>query len=123
VSPKVFYSAPHVGYKVKSLQPELVWKAPPGAGDMFDVIIYSGIKKQLSMHSFYQPGKELYYREGVSGTSHKVEVPLPPDTFCLWGVRTRKDGVTGPWSTYSGQDSLNGTEYADQWWRFTTPKE
>ena len=124
MSPKVTISAANVAHKADSLRPALVWKAPPGTSGIYDVIIYSGVRKQGggTHQSFYVPGKELYFREGVSGTSHKVETPLPPETVCVWAVRVRDGGTIGPWSKYSGGFG-SAEKNKDVWWRFETPKE
>ena len=124
VSPKVTISAANYAHRADSLQPTLVWKAPPGARDIYDVIVYSGVKKQGggTHQSFFVPGKELYYREGVTGTSHKVETPLPPETVCVWAVRVSNGGTKGQWSKYSGGFG-SAAKNQDVRWRFQTPKQ
>jgi hypothetical protein len=124
VSPKVTLWAANAAHRAESLQPTLIWEDPSGTGGIYDVIIYSGVRKEQggNSQSYYVPGKELYFREGVSGTSHKVETPLPPKTICVWAVRVRDGGTTGPWSKYSGGWGA-AAKNKDVWWRFETPKE
>jgi hypothetical protein len=120
VSPR--FSSNHVAIKADSLQPTLVWKAPSGTREIFDVIIFSGVETENGGR-FYVPRKQLYIREGVSGTSHKVETPLPPETVCVWAVRVRDGGTTGPWSRRRGGSGFVKDERDHQWWLFQTPKQ
>ena len=121
VSPPVQPSS-YLAAKADSLQPTLVWKAPAGTGEVFDVIIFSGVRRDNDV-PFYVPRMQLYYREGVSGSSHKVESPLPPETVCLWAVRVRDGQTTGAWSRYSGGFGFVKEEQEHQWWCFKTPKQ
>lgn len=85
---------------VKSLQPSFEWKALPGA-EAYDLIVYECIKTE----SFWQGtsrtvGREVYYREGLTGTRHRIEQDLKPDMEYYWSVRTRSGGRVSEWSVY-----------------------
>jgi hypothetical protein len=99
---------------VFSLQPELSWKPAKGEALKYDLAIWdSGRKPEEgapALNGTYW-GTVVYQREGITGTVHRVESPLNPNTIYFWSVRTRHDNEVGPWSTYdawSGSYSLVG---------------
>jgi hypothetical protein len=47
-------------------------------------------------------GTLVYERDGLSGTVHRVESPLKPNTIYFWSVRTRQGNDVESWSTYDG---------------------
>ncbi len=118
---------------VDSLQPTLSWKTEGLPTDSkFDLIIYSAINnnsRSLGGQYCYlihlNKGVEIYYREGLDGSSHKVEMKLEPKTIYFWSVRTRKGSETAPWSTF---DYETGIRFVTRWekgskreWLFMTP--
>jgi hypothetical protein len=99
---------PEVGYhnitliKVDSLQPTFRWKPWLGAVT-YDLIIYEAITKPWSFWTGVQQqqvGREIYYREGLKETEHKIEEPLRPRTAYFWSVRIRKGQEVSDWSLY-----------------------
>lgn len=129
LSPSVVLTQPQSASKAESLQPALSWEGPAPSSDFYDLIVYTGIQKAVGFSWFYVPGREVYYREGISGTSHRLEQALQPDTVYVWGVRNRGGTNPGPWSTYSFQagyipvKGLAEKEGKNLWWRFKTPKK
>jgi hypothetical protein len=117
---------------VESLQPTFSWKCVDSNETRYDIIIYKGVAKPVSGSagiglSYYVPGTEVYYREGIEGCSHHIEQPLESGTVYVWGVRTRAGVNVGPWSTYDFQrglipvKGLAQVQGANLWWPFTTP--
>jgi hypothetical protein len=118
---------------VESLQPVLEWKPCPGADVKYDVIIYAGIKEGVGVvgimkgryAGFWVPGKQVYYREALTNTTHVVEESLAPGTVYVWSVRTRSGERTSEWSKYSDPGSdflLCGRVRKNLLWAFQTPK-
>jgi tetratricopeptide (TPR) repeat protein len=87
VSPKAGH--PYSPTKVGSLHPILKWKAASQEGVAYDVIIYEGIGVL-----------EVYYRQGVKETEHKVEDLLKPGKQYYWAVRTRDGKRVSAWARY-----------------------
>lgn len=106
-----------VNYKVDSLQPTLEWESFPGA-DSYDLIIYNGYFIQDS-NGFPEErvGKEIYFRKGLKGTSHKVEIVLQPSSKYYWTIRARQGNKVTIWSKYDNGGSINNL------FRFVTPKK
>ncbi len=114
--------------KATSLRPTLKWRASePGAstGLAYDLVIYEGVLTSLQTGtgetpgSVIRPGKEVYYREGLAGTSHTVEKQLLPYCYYCWTVRTRTGTNLSPWVTWSRQKLLGSEEGI--YWAFKTP--
>jgi len=111
----------------RSLQPVLRWEASPSSpAATYDLIIYRAENAGKRVRATGTPGEQVYYREGLEQTWHKVEIPLAPDTKYLWTVRVREGQHVGEWSSY---DYLYGGRIGDQYrddrvlFRFRTPKE
>ena len=86
---------PKYGEVVSDLQPMLTWAPSKEAGVTYDLMIYESAQKEISTA---MTGQGQYFREGLSGTSHKVEVPLKPSTEYKWAIRTRKGSQVGEWN-------------------------
>jgi len=85
---------------VSSLQPILRWEAISDTNATYDIVIYERAGEQ---HTEGTSGvewdrKKVYYRENIQGTSHKVEIPLKPNTTYLWSLRARKGENISKWS-------------------------
>lgn len=91
ISPKAGH--PNAPTKVESLQPILKWKPSSQMDVTYDVIIYEVISNREE-YDIRIPkramGKEVYYREGLKETEHKVEDLLKPNNEYYWSVRVRK---------------------------------
>ena len=94
VQPKTSYLA---GPKtVESLTPRFVWKKSEDPEATYDFAIFPHMAPgRVSLDN------PLYYREALSTNEHTVEVPLSPETYYLWTVRTRKHGRISRWSTFN----------------------
>jgi hypothetical protein len=117
---------------VDTLQPALVWKPAESETTKYDLAVCVGIGRLVSPAATvvaFNPGKRVYYREGIEGSSHHVEDPLANNTVYVWSVRTRNGTEVGPWSTYDFHSvasfPLAGTSMEagnNLWWPFKTPK-
>ena len=108
--------------KVSGLQPTLRWQEADGGEALYDVIVYRMARSwrpndpmdgrtlpevaRNTARAFDKMGcsddwnrPSVYYRQGLSSASHRLETPLAPDTFYLWSIRTRTDGKVSQWST------------------------
>lgn len=101
--------------------------AAPGAwvpaGDQsirYDVAVHEVIRLDGSRS---RPGKQVYYREGIAETSHRVEVSLEPGRDYYWFVRARRGNLAGPWSRfgYFAFFGLGWMSASNQPYRFRTP--
>lgn len=120
--------------KVRALQPTFRWAGVDDDSITYDLIVYrmnnlswnttdrlngrdlpdialntARAFEQIGQHD--DPEKPfVYYREGLSSTSHRIESPLAPATDYLWSIRTRKDDRMSPWSTadWSGTSRQDG---------------
>jgi hypothetical protein len=117
------------GYgKAGTLQPTLVWRAAGdnvGANATYDLVIYEGLWATLEAGAgtvapqVLRPGKEVYYLENLTGTSHTVEKRLIPYSYYCWTVRTRTGTNVSQWVTWSRQKLLGGEQGI--YWAFKTP--
>jgi hypothetical protein len=130
---------------VDSLHPTLVWKSAGDNQTTYDLVIYTGIltgtideaavgqgktftltqgltKAEKQRSGIFERGKQVYYHEGIEGTSHRVEEPLLPDSVYVWSVRTRTGTNVSEWSTYNYQRGW-ALKLQNMWWPFRTPKE
>ena len=83
---------PKFGQVVSDLNPLLVWEADPDGDVTYDLSIAEKSGKGFSK-------KSKYIREGLVGTSHKVEgSDLKPQTLYTWALRPRKGEETGEWN-------------------------
>jgi hypothetical protein len=84
---------PEYGQEVSDLNPVLTWEADADSAVTYDLVI----NEKASGEGFTK--KSQYYREGIKGTSHKVEgSDLKPGTLYTWAVRLRKGEETGEWN-------------------------
>ena len=108
--------------RVDSLQPILKWKPIEGIENVtYDLIVYEAIKEVWpGWRSEMATGPEVYYREGIEGTIHRIEVVLRGNTQYFWAVRARKNGKVSAWSASSYNDFVEKrTNYL---FSFKTPK-
>lgn len=126
VNQKFMFTNSRSVWRLESLQPTLEWKPFVQREATYDLIIYTAIV----VADFYTKGKEVYYRENISGTRHTVEQSLMPDVVYVWSVRTRLGTNISAWSTYSYKTGYrtvlpleDAYEGKNLWWRFRTPKK
>ena len=82
---------PEPGQEVADLQPVLEWQASEEPGVTYDLSLSEkGAKKKYK--------KAPYYREGLTGTSHRVETPLKPGMEYTWALRTRRGDEVAEWN-------------------------
>jgi len=114
---------------VDSLQPTLSWTPVDSGKTIYDLEVCLGAAKLAEAvlgynngNVAYGPGKQVYYRESIAGSSHRLEQPLSPSTVYVWSVRTRSGDEVGPWSTYNFQEfNLGGQQWGTNlWWPFIT---
>lgn len=93
--------------RVDDLQPTFSWEGSSD-GVLYDLrvfesdIIGSGIRTSALGGRFsVDPGREIYARDGLTVTSHRIESPLKPMTAYRWTVRERRGAISGEWSTYT----------------------
>ena len=117
---------PNYPKMVDSLQPTFCWESSPEPGVIYDLIVYEGIKEE----SFWKGtkravGREVYYREGLKATEHKIEESLMPGTEYYWSLRIRRGQKVSDWSVYDyflflGSGYVNKNNYP---FGFKTPKK
>ena len=122
--PKV--SNPNYPTTVENLQPTFRWEPLPESDVTYDFIIYEGIKEESFLKGVKRAvGREIYYRERLKETEHKIEEPLKPGAEYYWSVRMRKGQNVSKWSLYDYTLFL-GTAYmkaSNYPFLFKTPKE
>jgi hypothetical protein len=88
---------------VDGLQPTFRWEPSPAA-ETYDFIIYKAINFDKGIWIWKgirrAVGREIYYREGLKESEHKIEEPLAPNTEYYWSVRIRKGQEVSSWSLY-----------------------
>jgi hypothetical protein len=96
---------------VTTLRPTLRWDAVPGKNLTYDVVLYEG-----------EDIAPVYQREGLGGTTHRVEQDLKPGTRYRWSVRTRQGDSVSEWSQHQTQ-VFTGVSYHSRkrMPEFTTP--
>jgi hypothetical protein len=102
---------PNMPKVVDSLQPTFRWEPVPERGATYDFIVYECIKDD----DFWKGprravGREIYYREGLNQTEHKIEESLKPNREYFWSVRLRHGQFAQSWSLYNYELFL-GTAY------------
>jgi hypothetical protein len=90
VQPEVGHYSPTV---VESLYPTFRWQPLGEPETQYDLAIFE-------VPASGQPGKSIYYREGLKETQHKTEESLKPNTNYYWSVRSRRGDSVSDWSTY-----------------------
>jgi hypothetical protein len=112
---------------VESLQPTFRWKPSAQSEVTYDFIVYEGIKEESlrELRVKRAIGREIYYREGLKETEHKIEEPLKPGTEYYWSVRIRKEQNVSTWSLYNYEAYLGVTwiKARNCPFIFETPKE
>ncbi len=121
VSPALDPISPFKGpAKVDSTQPTFSWKGPETSPGTYDLILYKGIHGGRPSINLYSPGEEVYYKEGIEGPSHMVEIILDPQTIYVWAVRERTGETKGRWSLFNYW-AIDGSGGKNLWWAFITP--
>lgn len=115
---------------VDSVTPTFVWKSSDPGVTTYDLAICVGVAQVVNsilLNVVFKPGKQVYYREAIQGTTHRVAEALENNTVYVWSVRTRKGDDVGPWSTYDFK-ALAVTPIVTSWeagknlwWPFKTP--
>ncbi len=90
ISPVYPEAGIYTSFRVDSLQPELKWKGEDNS-EKYDLAIWNTIVVDRNP----MRRKVIYERTALSGTAHKIEIVLEPDTVYYWSVR--KTG-TPAWS-------------------------
>jgi hypothetical protein len=85
---------------VESLQPTFRWEPLPESDVTYDFIIYEAVIEDTVLKPKRGVGREIYYREGLKETEHKIEEPLKPGAYYYWSVRKRKGQNVSNWSVY-----------------------
>jgi hypothetical protein len=97
--------SPELAYRglteVDSLTPTFRWEPSPEPDATYDFIIYEGPEYSPWTYTLQAPGKEVYYREGLQETVHKIEEPLRPNREHQWSVRVRRGTKVSHWSLWS----------------------
>lgn len=110
--------------KVESLQPTFRWEPSSDSGVSYDFIIYECLKvSDFWKGTSRSVGREIYYRQGLNSTEHKIEETLKPDSEYYWSIRTRQGETVSPWALYNYTLFL-GTAYTkatNQPFLFKTP--
>lgn len=123
VSPEV--GNPNFPTQTDSLLPTFRWEASAEPETTYDFIVYEGIKVESFLEGIKRSvGKEVYYRQGLKASEHKIEEPLQPDAEYYWSVRMRRGDKVSDWAKYDYTLFL-GTAYmhaGDQPFIFKTPK-
>jgi hypothetical protein len=92
---------PGLPSKVDSLQPTFRWEPSSDAGVTYDFIVYECLKVSNWLKGTKRSvGREIYYRQGLNSTEHKIEEPLKPDSEYFWSIRTRQGEKVSSWSLY-----------------------
>jgi hypothetical protein len=81
---------------VESLQPVLVWIPSRQKDVLYDLVIHECSLRRGRV----EVGEQIYYREGLSATEHKVETSLEPNRTYSWSVRLRHADNASEWSRY-----------------------
>jgi hypothetical protein len=90
IQPELGHYSPTV---VESLNPTFRWKPVSDLETLYDFAIFE-------IRSSGQPGKSVYYRQGLKQPEHKLEESLKPNMDYFWSVRTRQGTDLGEWATY-----------------------
>ncbi len=102
---------------VDSLTPTLSWQQITEIPCTYDLVIYEAVK--LPSRTVI-PGKEVYYREGLTASAHRLEQTLRPGFTYLWSLRVRTDGKPRAWSKWNYKDGNYGK--TNSWFEFKTPQ-
>ena len=83
---------------ISTLQPTFTWDSVAAKDVSYDLIICAGISNDLG---FWLPGKTVYFRAQLHGTSHTISKPLSPATVYVWSVRAHSGKITSKWASYT----------------------
>lgn len=85
----------------ESIQPTFKWSPSTEPDVRYDLIVYECVETFGKWGGIYRvPGKEIYLRENIQSTEHRIEEALKPGKKYYWSVRIRKGDKIGPWSRY-----------------------
>lgn len=90
---------PGVPNTVTSLQPVLEWAPFEGKEGTYDVVVVEQLNDAQN-HKVFNPGRTVFFREGITDTKVKIEPPLEFDKIYWWTVRTRNGDAASEWSRY-----------------------
>lgn len=110
--------------RVASLQPDLAWECSPDTAAVYDLIIYECLKEESFWKGVKRTiGDQVYYREGIRGNTHKIEMALKPRQEYYWSVRVRNVNQISEWSRYDYTLYLilSYMRIDDSFFRFRTP--
>jgi hypothetical protein len=107
--------------RVDSLTPKLEWKQSQEDKVSYDLVVYEAIKEEGYGTGAPVPGPRVYYRKGITETSHRIEARLKPNTQYFWSIRIRKGEQVSRWSTYDYNDFMQRQRNAP--FTFKTPKD
>jgi hypothetical protein len=121
---------------VDSRRPTLRWEARTGEGIGYDIRIWRGEPMVPAAGPSIPgqnmiPGEPVYARDGISGSSHTVEIELEPATLYFWTLRERRliDGQlrVSDWAVlrmdlYLRDDQRLARLPHPGYFRFSTPK-
>ncbi len=110
--------------EVDSLQPTFRWEPAKEPDMSYDFILYECIKTtDIWKGTSRTMGRELYYREGLTVTEHRIEDPLAPGKEYFWSVRLRKEDKVSRWAVYHYQPDifLGGVAVRNYPFLFKTP--
>ncbi len=117
VFPELNQVHPNRPDQIDSRQPTFSWVSTKTGANTYDLIIYSGIQTGLIV-TF---GQEIYYKEGIQGTSHTIDISLEPESLYVWGVRESSGETKGVWSQFKYYHPYNQSKGWNLWWPFRTP--
>ena len=110
---------------VDDLQPVIRWKPDPDPAVTHDIVIYEPKPKSAQEG----PGikwqqRQAYYREGLTGSEHRVEQPLESGKAYTWSVRARRGDDVSNWTKREAQIFLIFYHsHTKRLLRFSTPKK
>lgn len=110
--------------RVVSLQPDLIWESSPDTAAIYDLIVYECLKEESFWKGVRRSvGDQVYYRDGIQGNTHKIEIVLKPYTEYYWSVRIRNGNKISEWSRYDYTLYLilSYMRINDSFFRFRTP--
>ena len=109
ITPMVRYpGSPHT---VATLQPVLEWAPSEDKEATYDVTVVEQLNDAQN-HKLFNPGRTVFYREGIREIKIKIEPPLVLDTLYWWTVRARNGGKVPDWSRYDFSASYG---YVHMW--------
>jgi hypothetical protein len=86
-----------------TLRPAFAWTGPKKSDVSYELIICLGMS---DYEGFWLPGKTVYYRKGITTTTHTVDKPLLPNTVYVWSVRAHSGNTTSQWAAYGDGDPI-----------------